>query len=83
MGLLGSLLSTEPLRTIVLLSTPERVAMVDHLAATVAARAGVEQEKAARAVRMAIQPGEATLLDTAEGCAVVLQDAAEVVSFIE
>lgn len=82
MGLLGSLLSG-PLGTIVLLGTPERTAALDLLVAKLIEQTGADHEKARMAVRMSIQDGEARLLDTPEGCAVILQDATEVVGFIE
>jgi len=79
MGLFSLLPPTvfEVLRHVRDLANPDRTALFGELASALSAMRGVDHGEAAGAVREVLRIGEAAMLDTPEGRAVVLQDAAE------
>lgn len=84
MGLLGPLLGGgmlgKVLRHLSDMTKPERIAALSDLANGLAATLGIDADEAHQALQRVVYAGEAAMLDTPEGRAVILQDAAELVS---
>jgi hypothetical protein len=80
MGLLGSLLSNPVVAHVVDMGRPERRDGVEFVAGQLSWILGIHFDDAASAVRAAVSIGEGPLLDSDEGRAVILHEAAEIIA---